>query len=113
MLGSPDLSLLRFLCLEEMKATITTILNALPPLLVLLFIVVDLTLLLQESNFRRTGKYHHQDLLHYSFKKDSLELEMQQGGWVGGSAWWGGAYEAFVIKNTTGVFPAWSRRCPT
>lgn len=56
MLGSPDLSLLRFLCLEGLKATLNTILYALPRLLVLLFTVVDLILFLLESNFRRTGK---------------------------------------------------------
>lgn len=51
MLGSPDLSLLRFLCLEEVKTrnhhhTLHTAL-----FLVLLVIVVDL-ILLQETNFR-------------------------------------------------------------
>lgn len=48
-LGSPDLSFLRFLCLEEMNATITTILHALSPLLVLLVTVVDLILLLRSQ----------------------------------------------------------------
>lgn len=64
MLGSPDLSLLRFLRLGEIKATAITTLHTLPPLLVLLVTVVDLILFLWERNFRRPRKHHHRDLFH-------------------------------------------------
>lgn len=46
MLGSSDLNPLRFLSLEEMKATIITEIYALSPLLVCFVTVVDLILLL-------------------------------------------------------------------
>lgn len=49
MLGSPDLSLLRFLCLEEMKTLNHH--HTLHTALFLVLFVVDL-ILLQETNFR-------------------------------------------------------------
>lgn len=56
-------------------------------------------------------------MFHYCLRKDSLGLEMQQGGWVDGWEHLGGRGkgggealqgEAFAIIEMTGVFHAWS-----
>lgn len=78
MLGSPDLSLLRFLCLEEMKTAIITILYTLPHSWFCLSLW--LTLFYSRTQISETWKTPSSRLLLLFLKKASLGFEIQQGG---------------------------------
>lgn len=107
MLGRPDLSLLRFLCLEQRKATTVIILHQLPLLLVLL---VDCGWPYSAplgDKLQKAQKIPLSELVPPLLKKRTT-LGLRGSEWVGGSTGpaWAEQYrgETFQIAEMTGVF---------